>query len=238
MKVELVSKTVGQGRYEGLTNEEIVAAVARHGKIKEDNGRLVRYLMDHKHWSPLQHISYTFRVETSRFIGAQILRHRSLHFQELSQRYEETLDFEPLNLRKQAKTNRQSSEGFVGRITQDPFNKGVLLHINVDMGKATDEQVEAMRKMAKAVEISYDAYKSAVDAGIAKECARGILPMSTKTVMHISGTLRDLLAFLNIRLDEHAQEEIRHVAQKIGEDLAKDLPEVFNKIDWKNGMFM
>ena len=62
MKVELISKTVGLGRYSELNNEEVVAAVARHGAIKEDNGKLVRFLMNHKHWSPLQHISFGFRA--------------------------------------------------------------------------------------------------------------------------------------------------------------------------------
>ena len=94
MKVELISKTVGLGRYSELNNEEIVAAVARHGAIKEDNGKLVRFLMNHKHWSPLQHISFGFRIETRRSISAQIFRHRSLNGQEWSLRYSENMGFE------------------------------------------------------------------------------------------------------------------------------------------------
>ena len=69
MKLELVSKTHGVGKYEGLTSEEIVAASARHGIIKEDNGKLVKYLMDNAHWSPLQHVSFGFKIETSRAFG-------------------------------------------------------------------------------------------------------------------------------------------------------------------------
>ena len=87
MKIELVSKTHGVGKYEGLTSEQIVAAVARHGVIKEDNGKLVKYLMDNAHWSPLDMINFAFEIETSRDIGRQILRHQSIKFQEHSTRY-------------------------------------------------------------------------------------------------------------------------------------------------------
>ena len=80
--VTLISKTIGVDDYADLDNEAIVAAIARHGTIKNDNGKLVKYLMDHKHWSPLQHISFGFKIETRRSISAQIFRHRSLNGQE------------------------------------------------------------------------------------------------------------------------------------------------------------
>src|SRR5690625_859029 len=90
MKVELVTKTQGVGKYKELSSEEIISAIARHGTIKEDNGRLVKYLMDHKHWSPLEFLNFTFEIETSRAIGRQMLRHRSMSgIQEWSQRYSE-----------------------------------------------------------------------------------------------------------------------------------------------------
>ncbi len=75
MKVELVSKTEGIGKYKNLSSEEIVSAIARHGIIKEDNGKLVRYLMSNAHWSPLDMINFTFEVETSRAIARQV-RHK------------------------------------------------------------------------------------------------------------------------------------------------------------------
>ena len=74
--------------------------------------------------------------------------------------------------------------------------------------------------------------------GVAKECARDILPLCTKTTIHITGTLRDLLGFLNTRCDVHAQFEIRDIATRIGEELEKELPEIMSTIDWRNGMFM
>ena len=87
MKTEIISRSVGIGKYAELSNEEIISAIARHGTIKSDNGKLTKYLMDNKHWSPLQHISFGFKIETRRSISAQIFRHRSLNGQEWSLRY-------------------------------------------------------------------------------------------------------------------------------------------------------
>ena len=72
MKVELVAVTHGEGKYAELNQEEITSAIARHGIIKEDNGRLVKYLMTEKHWSPLDMVNFVFEIETSRAIGMQI----------------------------------------------------------------------------------------------------------------------------------------------------------------------
>ena len=109
MKVQLISKTIGVNKYEKLNSEEIIAAIARHGVIKEDNGKLVKYLMDNAHWSPLDMINFTFEIETSRDIGRQILRHQSIKFQEHSTRYSDRVLFEPIELRREDKINRQSS---------------------------------------------------------------------------------------------------------------------------------
>jgi len=108
-KVELVSKTTGVNKYKDLNSEEIIAAIARHGIIKEDNGKLVKYLMAEKHMSPLDMVNFTFEIETSRAIGRQILRHASIKFQEHSKRYSDKISFEPIELRKEHPTNRQSS---------------------------------------------------------------------------------------------------------------------------------
>jgi thymidylate synthase (FAD) len=219
MKTELISKTVGVGPYGQLNNNEIVAAIARHGAIKEDKGKLVKYLMDNKHWSPLQHISFGFKIETRRSISAQIFRHRSLNGQEWSLRYAEPLGFETIDIRAEHPTNRQSStESF------DP-------ELN-DMG------VKASDMISYHLEQTEKLYTYLIEAGVAKECARDILPLSTKTTIHITGTLRDLLGFLNVRCDHHAQKEVQDIAFRIGEELEKELPEVMSNIDWKNGMFL
>ena len=220
MKVELISSTEGKGSYSDLTNDEIIAAVARHGVIKDDNGKLVKYLMDHKHWSPLQHISFGFKIETRRSISAQIFRHRSLNGQEWSLRYSEPVGFEEIDIRREHPTNRQSST--------ESFNPVLFEREGGDANRVVKDAIEDIEQI----------YLRLIDAGVAKECARDILPLCTKTTIHITGTLRDLLGFLNVRCDEHAQKEVKDIATAMGEELEKELPDVFSKIDWREGMFM
>ena len=221
MKVEQISKTTGINSYEGLTSEEIISAIARHGTIKNDNGKLITYLMDNSHWSPLEHVFFGFKIDTRRSISAQIFRHWTLKAQELSQRYTIGSKFETIELRKEHPTNRQSST--------DVINP-VILH----KGTYTD----ANKAILKHLQETDNLYNTLIDAGIARECARDILPLCTKTLIHISGNLRDLLSFLNVRCDSHAQKEIQLIAVEIGKCLEKELPKVFNIIDWRKGMFM
>jgi len=220
MKVELISRTQGVGRYENMPADDIISAIARHGVIKEDNGRLIKYLMDNKHWSPLQHISYGFLIETRRSISAQIFRHRSLNGQEWSLRYSEPLGFEEIDLRREHPTNRQSST--------ESFNPNIDYANGVDAKTVIEAHLEETRKL----------YDSLIRAGAAKETVRDLLPLCTKTTIHITATLRDLLGFLNVRLDPHAQLEVREIASEMGELLEKELPSVFSRINWRNGMFM
>lgn len=221
MKCELISKTVGVGAYSSLNQEELIAAVARHGTIKEDNGKLVKYLMDNKHWSPLQHISFGFRITTSRAISAQAFRHKSLEFQEFSQRYSEVPGHEEIELRAQHKSNRQSSTNSINP---------VFVFDGVD--STAKKHIEYYLQQGKLL------YQELINSGVAKECARMILPMSSTTEIHITGNLRNLLGFLNVRCDKHAQLEIQEIATSIGEYIEKELPIMMGSIDWRNGMFM
>ena len=223
-KVELISKTIGLNSYEKLDNNEIIAAIARHGAIKENSGKLVKYLMCNKHWSPLQHISFGFKIETRRSISAQIFRHRSLNGQEWSLRYAEPLGFEEIELRREHPTNRQSSSEVF-----DP----VLDIVDYNFG-----EIKASDRIQKLMYDVENLYKELIESGVAKECARDILPLCTKTTIHITGTLRDLLGFLNVRCDEHSQKEVRDIATRIGEELEKELPEIMGTIDWRNGLFL
>ena len=231
MKCELVTKTVGVNSYENLTAEEITAAIARHGVIKDDKGKLIKYLMDKLHWSPLQFINFTFKIRTKRVISTQIFRHTSLSVQERSTRYDETLGFEDIEFRLEHPTNRQSSTDVVGTILSDGgvFKIGTI---------TTEVQFEAILKARKSLTDIMIAYDDLIAAGIAKECARDILPLATTTDIHINGNLRSLLAFLNVRCDKGAQKDIQEIATCIGEELEKELPNVFARIDWRNGMFM
>ena len=221
-KVELTSSTVGRGSYSDLDGEAIIAAIARHGTIKEDNGKLIKYLMDHAHWSPLQHISLGFKIETRRSISAQIFRHRSLNGQEWSLRYAEPLGFEEIDLRMEHPTNRQSST--------DSFNPMITTEGGSDI-----RALDAIIAHLKSVEFLYD---QLIGVDVAKECARDILPLCTKTTIHITGTLRDLLGFLNVRCDSHAQKEVQDIATAMGEAMEKELPGVFGELEWRKGMFM
>ena len=223
-KVELISKTIGLNSYEKLDNNEIIAAIARHGTVKENGGKLVKYLMCNKHWSPLQHISFGFKIKTRRSISAQIFRHRSLNGQEWSLRYAEPLGFEEIELRREHPTNRQSSSEVF-----DP----VLDIVDYNFG-----EIKASDRIQKLMYDVENLYKELIESGVAKECARDILPLCTKTTIHITGTLRDLLGFLNTRCDVHAQFEIRDIATRIGEELEKELPEIMSTINWRNGMFL
>ena len=232
-KVELISKTIGLNSYEKLDNNEVIAAIARHGTIKENGGKLVKYLMDNKHWSPLQHISFGFKIETRRSISAQIFRHRSLNGQEWSLRYAEPLGFEEIELRREHPTNRQSSSKVF-----DPMIKDVFVGLHDDGGLDEYLYEKASIKIKNLLEDIEELYDKLIESGVAKECARDILPLCTKTTIHITGTLRDLLGFLNTRCDVHAQFEIRDIATRIGEELEKELPEIMSTIDWRNGLFM
>jgi len=223
MKVELVAKTIGVGKYAELNDEEIVAAIARHGIIKEDNGKLVKYLMDNKHVSPLDMINYVFEIETSLSIGRQLLRHASIKPQEHSLRYSKSIGFEPIELRAEDKKNRQSSTEVF-----DPFLK--------------DHPVLGVHKASERIQMALfyieNLYNDLLDAGVAKECARFILPNCTTTVMSFNGTLRSWLSLLNVRMGHHAQKECRIIATLIGLELEKNLPNVFANINWRKGMFL
>src|SRR5690606_4562892 len=157
-------------------NEDIISSIARHGTIKNDSGKLIRYLISNKHWSPLQHISFGFKIETRRSISAQIFRHRSLNGQEWSLRYSEPLGFEKIELRKEHPVNRQSS--------MESFDPKVYYMFDNELASTAIKDY---------LLIGEQLYKELIQAGIAKECARDILPLCTKTTIHITATLRDLL---------------------------------------------
>jgi thymidylate synthase (FAD) len=222
MKVELVVKSEGQNKYKGLSSEQIIAAIARHGVIKSDNGKLVIYLMDKKHWSPLDMINFVFEVETSRAMGRELLRHRSMNFQESSQRYQAHLQTEPIELRKQAEHNRQSST--------DVFDPVISL--------GWEHEVKASEAIEQHLKQTNKLYQALMGAGVARECARFILPECTTTTITTNGTLRSWLAFLNVRMDDNAQKEIRLIAEQIGNALEQELPNVFSQIQWQDGLFM
>lgn len=239
MNVQLVSTTKGVGKYEGLTAEEIVAAIARHGVIKEDNGKLIRYLMKEHHWSPLDMINFTFEVETSRAIGRQWLRHASIKPQEHSQRYSDRVLFENIELRLEHPTNRQSSTELVCTISKN--DKAVYSMDVLDLSNpepVVNKYRDFGNKVYNLLDQIEELYAEGLELNIAKECLRNFLPECTTSTLTFNGSLRSWLSFLNVRCDHHAQKEIVELATSVGEILEQEMPNVFSQIDWRKGMFM
>lgn len=222
--------------------EKTIVEIARVSSAREnkseDPEKLIRYLIKNLHWSPFEHGVMTVEIETSRAIGAQLLRHRSFSFQELSQRYMSVDKIEPVSIRMQADKNRQSSTEWVGDIYamgEDSYNA-----LNPDM--AHSMRMEDWFLAANThLQHSMYLYNWALELGIAKECARMLLPMSISTTIYMTGSIRSWLSFLNVRLDNHAQEEAQLIAISIANILKEHCPEVAKATNMFNdfkGMFM
>lgn len=210
--------------------ETNIVEIARVSSSREDKSAepegLINYLIRNKHWSPFEHGSITMGIETSKAIGIQLLRHRSFTFQELSQRYADINKitngdmFEPIEVRKQAQTNRQSSE--------ETFNPN--LH-RVD-GVEEYPPVFASSEIEFFLESAKDLYNNLIEAGVAREVARMVLPMATKTTIYMTGPVRSWIHFMGLRDDEHAQKEIREIAVAIKEILIEELPIISKAVGW------
>ncbi len=171
----------------------------------DTNEKLIKYLMKHKHWSPLEMVSACLEIETTRDIARQILRHRSFSFQEFSQRYADPtkdLDFEVREARLQDPKNRQNS------VVTD------------------DVELQAMweDKQRSVINASLDAYNWAIDNGIAKEQARAVLPEgNTVSRMYVNGTLRSWVHYIELRGANGTQ--LEHI--EIAKEVAKVIAEIF-----------
>ena len=209
MNVKLVSVT--KPEVEGIDNaEDIIAYCARvsnptNQMNTETAPRLLRFLIKHKHWSPFELANMCVEIQTSRAIAAQILRHRSFSFQEFSQRYSKATEMEPLELRAPAEKNRQSSS----EIVQDEY----------------------FNKMAAAfLEGSKQMYDQLIAAGVAKECARMILPLNTQTTMYMNGSIR---SWIHLRTEENTQKEHREIAEAVKSIFIENFPTVSEALEWK-----
>ena len=188
--------------------EDLVAYMARvsnpeNQDNKETAGKLVKYLVNNKHWSPLDMVDMCVEIETTRDIARQILRHRSFYFQEFSQRYAEVQEFELSDCRMQDGKNRQNSLE-----TSD-------LALKYWWEGAQKRVLGDARFM----------YESALKKGIAKEVARKLLPEGlTMSKMYMKGTLRNWIHYLEVRCDASTQKEHREVALLVKEQLLKCYP--------------
>ena len=172
----------------------------------ETSARLIRYLIKHKHWSPFEMVNMCVEINTTRSIAAQILRHRSFSFQEFSQRYSKALNQPgPLAVRRQDTKNRQNSVDDI-----DPYT-------------TQDFQIKA----DQVYDLSFRLYNEMLEAGVAKECAREVLPLSTPTRLYMNGTLRSWLHYCDLRCANGTQLEHQIIADECKELLKTHFPLVF-----------
>ena len=178
----------------------------------DTTGKLLRYLVKHKHWSPFEMASACFEITTTRDISAQILRHRSFSFQEFSQRYASTTEglggLTVPHLRRQDHNNRQNS-------TDD---------------LSTKETQHYYRRISWLFEDIEHLYQEMLSSGVAKESARKILPMNSPTRLYMSGTIRSWIHYLMVRRGPETQLEHRVIAEEIYQILNKEMPNLWEAI--------
>jgi len=160
-------------------------------------------------------------VKTSKAIAIQILRHWSIKPQEFSQRYAEVTEIEPIRLRKKGTTDRQGSMEW----QFDPLI--TMWRIHTDW----DGEDRASKLISDYIEYGQELYKKLLDVGVAKECARMILPMATSTVMYLNGSVRSWIHYLEQRTDQHAQLEHREVAGEIKRIFTEQFPNIAKAIE-------
>ena len=196
--------------------EKIIAYCARVSSPNQDNpniDRLLKYCARNGHWSIFEMANMVIEVNTTRAISAQIIRHRSFNFQEFSQRYSSVeQDLEIPKLRRQDLKNRQNSISDLDDCLVNELQNEINEHF----------------KKTK------DLYKKILEKGVAKECARFILPMNSPTKLYINGTIRSWIHYLQVRCDPSTQLEHREIANQILEIFKQQLPIIYLAI-FNNG---
>ena len=191
--------------------DNLVAYMARVSNPKNQHNtttapKLIKYLINHKHWSPFEMVSMCIKINTTRSIAAQILRHRSFSFQEFSQRYAQVTSTPSIpDLRRQDTSNRQNSiDDF------DPIEKQ---HFQVQLQQHYDQAMHLYQQM--------------LQAGVAKECAREVLPLSTPTSLYMHGNLRSWLTYADLRSANGTQYEHKVIADQVKVLISKHFPQCY-----------
>ena len=212
MKVRFISSTQDVGNNSMIDQVAIVARVSNPAnQYNLDTAeRLVRYLIKNQHWSPFEMVNVVMEIETTRDIARQILRHRSFSFQEFSQRYSKAQEFELYDARRQDLKNKQNSVNDLPIDVQVWFRDTQLMLDN----------------------LSNKLYNEALDKGIAKECARSLLPLNTKTKLYMNGTIRSFIHYVEVRTEESTQLEHREIANQIKQIMIKELPTISKAMNW------
>jgi thymidylate synthase (FAD) len=210
--IKLISLT--QPNIEGLkTAEDLISYCARVSNPSnqlntETAPKLLKYLITHKHFSPYEMVNMCVEIKTSRAIAAQILRHRSFSFQEFSQRYSQSTSFEDIEWRMQGKTNRQVGDE------------------EVDLSSELKYEVDTTLTNCK------ELYDKLIENGLAKECARMVLPLTTSTTLYMTGNIRSWLFYLELRTKEDTQKEHRIIAEEIKKIFVKEFPATSCALNW------
>lgn len=206
MQVKLVHSTPD--------GESCIAYCARVSSPNQENpkyAKLLKFCIDHHHWSIFEMASMCVEITTSRAIAPQILRHRSFHFQEFSQRYAQVQECEMYDARRQDEKNRQNSID--------------------DMSEEDKEWFKTIQK--DNWDEAYSLYIQALNKGIAKEQARMLLPMGAQSKMYMHGTVRDWIHYIKVRTDPSTQKEHREIAEAIKQIFIKEYPIIAESLDWK-----
>ena len=198
--------------------EKTMAYIARvsnpSNQNNDDFAGLLKYCIKHQHWSVFEQSSMTLEIETSRAIAAQILRHRSFTFQEFSQRYADTnliAEKIPLPaLRKQDLKNRQNSTDDLDEFVKQDIEMTITAHFN---------HAEKL-------------YKRMLEAGVAKECARMVLPLATPTRLYMTGSCRSWVHYINLRSAHGTQKEHMNIAEACRKVFTEQFPIVSKALDW------
>ena len=198
--------------------EKTMGYVARvSNPDNQDNPKvagLLSYCIKHGHWSVFEQAHMTVEINTTRGLAAQILRHRSFTYQEFSQRYQDVSHIRediPLpELRSQDLKNRQNSVDDVDPAVVERFNK----------------------EMRKHFDASIDLYKSMLHAGIAKECARFVLPLATPTRLYMTGSVRSWIHYINLRSAHGTQKEHMDLVKNVRKVFMEQFPIVSQALDW------
>lgn len=197
--------------------EKTMGYIARvSNPLNQDNENVVGlliYCLKHGHFSVFEHANLTIEIETTRDIAAQILRHRSFVFQEFSQRYAAVTDVAELpELRMQDHKNRQNS--------LEPSEENAFM--------ISEFTMRIMDHFNKAK----DLYDEMLAAGIAKECARKVLPLNTKTKLYMTGNVRNWIHYINIRTANGTQKEHMLIAEQVKQVFTDNLPIISQALGW------
>jgi thymidylate synthase (FAD) len=186
------------------------------GQDSDNYSKLLKYCIEHQHWSIFEMAFLTLQIDTTRGIAAQILRHRSFTFQEFSQRYADTTllaeDIPLFELRSQDHKNRQNSIDDVSLEIKSKWGTKIREHF------------------AKSKSI----YDAMIADGIAKECARFILPLATPTRLYMSGSVRSWVHYINLRSSHGTQKEHMIIAENCKKIFIEQFPTISEALEWKN----